>query len=491
MSIQQYDSVSITDFSILPTQGTPDYNIYSPDLFGNTLYLGGWLTAADIGPDQLYQSIPTEDAPQPIVWDGAVPYSLYHLNDPSVVEEADGTLAMFMTALPNYDTTWTEIVTQNITALATSDNGGASWIFRGIVIGQDNGLAGTGAWSPSALPDGDDIDVWYNTGAIDADTGASVPIQVQRATMNPIGTQVLSTVVCVNALTGAPIPAENVDVAQASDGTYWMIGNDYLSTDGNPGKLVLYESQDGINWTPWSINGPTLISPSAGQTLLTPTITGISGNTLTLMYSEQAGTSATMEHTVTVALSDQPDNPRFLQAFVVDGVQTSSESVDGQDYNGPVTYLQSQLIYTGNGNLNMVALTPNAFLCGGSGNDGLVATSGDNVLDGGTGSNFLIGGSGQDVFFLDTESGVNTWTTVSNFKAGDQITVWDITPAQYNLAWFANQGAPNATGATIHVPEGQDAWSSLTLAGWSVSAAETISAAFGSIDGRSYLHFTT
>ena len=138
MSIHQFGAMSIAATAVLVTSATLDYEIYSPDLFNGTLYLGGWRTAADIGPDQLYTSPANTDRPTPLVWNGPAPYDLYHLNDPSVVREADGTLAMFMTALPNLYGYSVEMQSRNVTGLATSVDDGATWTWQGIVIGHRN-----------------------------------------------------------------------------------------------------------------------------------------------------------------------------------------------------------------------------------------------------------------------------------------------------------------------------------------------------------------
>ncbi len=68
----------------------------------------------------------------------------------------------------------------------------------------------------------------------------------------------------------------------------------------------------------------------------------------------------------------------------------------GQQYNGPVNYLQSQYIWSSPDGASIAAGRPNAFVQGGAGNDALSAVAGSNVLDGGLGSNFLTGPSGGD-----------------------------------------------------------------------------------------------
>lgn len=488
MSDPQFISMSVTDTVVLPTSASLDYDVYSPDLFGDTLYLGGWLTSADIGPDQLYQSPGDADTPTPIIWNGPSPYSLYHLNDPSVVREADGTLAMFMTALPNAYGYNAGMFTHNVTGLATSTDDGQTWTWQGLVIGQNNGLDSTGAWSPSAVVGATDIDVWYNTGETDATTGAIEPIRILRTVMNAAGTQVISTAECLNAQTLVAITGENVDVKQAADGTYWMVANDYSGADGSPGKILLYSSQDGIFWTPWSVSGPTLISPSGDTVLMTPNITSISGNTLSLDYAEQITPTATIEDAVTINLSDQPATIRFEETTTFNGIANSAIDIAGEAYTGPVAYLQNQFIYSGDNNINLTALVPNAFLRSGGGEDALSAMSGQNVLDGGTGSNFMTGGTGTDVFFIVASGGVDTWSTVNGFKSGDEITIWDVTPSMTDVSWNAAQGASNALGATLHISEGGGHWASVTLAGWTVDQAAALRTTFGNESGLAYLH---
>lgn len=488
VSIPRFASMSVLNVNVLNTNTNLDYDIYSPDVFGGVLYLGGWLTSADIGPDRLYQSTPAADAPTAIIWSGTVPYGQYHLNDPSVVREADGTLAMFMTALPNAYGYNTGMLSHNVTGLATSSDGGQTWTWQGVVIGQWNGIDSTGAWSPSAVVNATGIGVWYSTGWTDVATGAIQPIRILHSQMDPSGAHVISTSECINALTYAAITGENVDVKQAADGTYWMVANDYSSADGSAGKIVLYESHDGVFWTPWSTQGATLLSPSGNTVLMTPTITGISGNVLSLMYAEQITPSATIEDSMTIELSDQPAVARFAETTTFNGALTSTLDVAGESYSGPVNYLQSQFIYAGTDSIDLTALVPNAFLHSGAGEDALAAISGRNVLDGGTGSNFMTGGTGTDVFFVVASGGTDTWSTVNGFKSGDEVTMWDVTPAMTDMGWNASQGAADARGATLHIAEGTGHWASLTLAGFSVGQAAALSVTFGTVGGRAYLH---
>ena len=359
---------------------------------------------------------------------------------------------MFATALSNkYSYDAFGMGSYNLTCLSTSTNNGASWTWDGIVIGQNNGIYNTGAWSPSALTAGNYIDLWYNTSWADGGDPTHVtPAGVMRSVMDSTGTTRLSTEACINTATGQPLVVANVDVMQAADGTYWMVCNDYSSAS-DLYKLDAYESADGINWTPWSTSGATLLSAGPTGMLLTPTILSVGDGNLTIMYSEKIGDN-TIEHTADFSLSDKPLATTVMVANVLNGVQGVTKLEEGQTYNGPLSYLADQFIDLGPDNLNITATAPNMFLCSGDGDDALVARSGNNVLDGGMGSNFLTAGSGHDVFFSHAGGGADTWSTIVGFRPGDELTIWDVTPAMRGVVWQDSMGAAGYQGATGNPP---------------------------------------
>jgi Ca2+-binding RTX toxin-like protein len=163
-------------------------------------------------------------------------------------------------------------------------------------------------------------------------------------------------------------------------------------------------------------------------------------------------------------------------------------------YSGPVAGLERQYVYTGGDSVNIAVTSDNWFLKGGAGNDALQAFGGYNVLDGGAGSNFLTGGSGTDTFFVDDRAPPSDiWSTVNNFHAGDDATVFGIVPAAdgANVQWFDNQGAAGYTGLTLHVPTPGMPTASLTLPGYSVSDLNNgrLSLQYGSEpDGTPFMH---
>ena len=179
----------------------------------------------------------------------------------------------------------------------------------------------------------------------------------------------------------------------------------------------------------------------------------------------------------------------------LDTVTQAAASSAGQQYTGPVNYLQSQYIWASADSVNIGAHLPDVFLEGGAGNDALSASAGSNVLDGGFGSNFLTGASGadggRDTFFLDGTAGT-TWDTIANFHPGDSVTLWGFVPGQSTLAWAANEGAAGHAGATIHsafTGAGTAVSGTVTFDGFRLADAQAkVSLTPGSAGGRSYLY---
>jgi Ca2+-binding RTX toxin-like protein len=153
---------------------------------------------------------------------------------------------------------------------------------------------------------------------------------------------------------------------------------------------------------------------------------------------------------------------------------SAGQIVTVPDYTGPVAGIEGQYISTSPDNLVLTAQSPSLFLHTGSGDDAISALSGSNVLDGGTGSNFLVGGSGNDTFFVDDRGAkADIWDSIVNFHAGDSVTVWGVTPQDFNLAWVNGQGAAPYTGLTLHATEAGKSTASLTLAGFTTSDMTT------------------
>lgn len=164
-------------------------------------------------------------------------------------------------------------------------------------------------------------------------------------------------------------------------------------------------------------------------------------------------------------------------------------------YRGPVAGLERELLAIVAQNVTAIASGPGWFIHSGAGDDALRALAGRNVLDGGTGSNFLTGGSGADSFFLDARGQtVPIWSTLVDFGAGDDATLWGIAEATTALIWQEDAGAAGYTGLTLHAARPGLDFASLTLAGYTRADLDSgrLVAGFGfdAGSGSDYLYLT-
>ena len=118
-------------------------------------------------------------------------------------------------------------------------------------------------------------------------------------------------------------------------------------------------------------------------------------------------------------------------------------------YSGPVAYLQRQMLGSEAGEV-AAGGEANEFINLLGGDDAMTGGGGDDVLDGGTGSNFLTGGEGREVFFLDGRAGTTTWSTLTDWQAGEQLSVWGWRPGVSRVTWADSDGTEGFRGATLH-----------------------------------------
>ncbi len=181
-------------------------------------------------------------------------------------------------------------------------------------------------------------------------------------------------------------------------------------------------------------------------------------------------------------------DPAAAAVLVQDG--PTAMRIAAEAYPGIVPDLQHQFISITPDNLVISATTDNWFIRTGDGTDAIAARGGTNVLDGGGGSNFLTGGFGHDTFFVDLrDPALDVWSTVVNFQAGDEVTLWGITPDNLQFTWTDGEGAANATGLTLHATAAARPTGSLTLSGYTTADLTNgrLLASFGTIEGNDYL----
>jgi Ca2+-binding RTX toxin-like protein len=123
-----------------------------------------------------------------------------------------------------------------------------------------------------------------------------------------------------------------------------------------------------------------------------------------------------------------------------------------EHYSGPVAYLQWQ--HLGASSADVVEGTSgNDFINALGADDAINAGVGNDVVDGGLGSNFLTGGAGRDVYFLDgrdAAGGAVTWSTITDWQRGEQLSVWGWQAGISKATWVADDGAQAFRGVTMH-----------------------------------------
>jgi hypothetical protein len=181
---------------------------------------------------------------------------------------------------------------------------------------------------------------------------------------------------------------------------------------------------------------------------------------------------------------------------LMDVTTHTPSTADGDLYTGPVFGIKYQFISTTSDSVNISAGIDSVFIRSGSGSDALSVAnvSGRNVLDGSDGSNFLVGSlnmASRDSFFVDDRGATaDIWSTMVNVHAGDNATVWGLTPNDFALSWVNGQGAPGLEGLTLHAVAAGMPTASLTLTGFTTADLSNgrLGVSFGSVSGNAYLN---
>ena len=139
----------------------------------------------------------------------------------------------------------------------------------------------------------------------------------------------------------------------------------------------------------------------------------------------------------------------------------NGEPVEAEEYTGPATGAGGEPLayqYIGDGaDEVLIGTGSNDFINVTGGTDAVDAGAGNDVIDGGTGSNFLTGGEGTDIFFVDGRGGQTTWSTITDWEEGEQLSVWGWTPGTSQIVFWMQAGAPGYEGLTMHADLNGDA----------------------------------
>ncbi|TDH57261.1 hypothetical protein E2C06_36000, partial [Dankookia rubra] len=228
-------------------------------------------------------------------------------------------------------------------------------------------------------------------------------------------------------------------------------GNHLWAGSGN--DVVLLGASDGDGSIDGEVGTDTVVVTGA----ITNYRFGVGGGAV---YINGPGAkSYELRNVELIAFHGGTDEPQVLSAVLAQAglQQLAAQTVDGVSsfvmpdlYSGPVAYLQYQLLGS-NGGEAVASTASNDFLNLLGGDDAAVGGAGDDVLDGGTGSNFLTGGAGHDVFFIDGRSVQSTWSTIPDWEAGEQLSIWGWHPGISRVGWEDMAGTVGYEGATLHL----------------------------------------
>ena len=210
-----------------------------------------------------------------------------------------------------------------------------------------------------------------------------------------------------------------------------------LTGVGEAGSLVTLYDTDGV-----AVLGTATVQQD-GTWSVTSSALSVGNHNLTTVVTDAAGNTSSTSAAVLVSIAEFDLPPIYVTASEFSG------QVKAIPYEGPVSYLQYEFLGTMNGEA-VLSTELNDFLSLAGGDDAADGREGDDVLDGGTGSNFLTGGTGQDVFFLDAREGGTTWSTITDWDGGEQLSLWGWRPGVSQVTWIDQDGAEGYKGVTMH-----------------------------------------
>jgi hypothetical protein len=117
-------------------------------------------------------------------------------------------------------------------------------------------------------------------------------------------------------------------------------------------------------------------------------------------------------------------------------------------YSGPVGGVVYQWLGSAAGDVAL-GTTKSDFINLLGGDDAVDGGAGNDIIDGGGGSNFLTGGAGVDTFFIDGRGGTTTWSTITDWQVGEQLSIWGWKPGVSQVIWVDSAGAVGYQGVTM------------------------------------------
>jgi hypothetical protein len=232
--------------------------------------------------------------------------------------------------------------------------------------------------------------------------------------------------------------------------------------------IVPYQTEDGISWlSSFTHQGQIYIRPM-DATILAATYTTPASSIDAIGLSNDGQSVLIKVAGVTQAFSID-SSLEFVDELISTSALVSTRTLLPvfQSSGGINGYVLPE-VFTGPESLNLdyqlIETSDNAVVIGGDSNDFIKVAStqslgkavngggGDDVIDGGVGSTFISGGAGVNIIFLDGRAPGVSWSTVTDFKLGqDKATIWGWKAGVSSvLALDAAGGAAGYTGLTLH-----------------------------------------
>jgi len=221
-------------------------------------------------------------------------------------------------------------------------------------------------------------------------------------------------------------------------------GTVYTATGTDPEGSTLNFTLGGTDAARFNINAATgAVYFEASPDFEAPADAG-ANNVYDITVTASDGSLKSTAKAVAITVTD-------VVEFKVGQGNGSATDIKAEPYTGPVPGIEYQVIAGANNDI-IIGSDRADFINAGMGDDAIDGGAGNDVIDGGQGSNFITGGAGADNFFLDGRAARTspTWSTITDFSAGEHVTIWGYQPGVSKFLWVANDGAAGYKGATMH-----------------------------------------
>jgi len=260
-------------------------------------------------------------------------------------------------------------------------------------------------------------------------------------------------------------------------------GTVYTATGTDPEGSTLSFTLGGTDAGFFSINTASgIVTFKASPDFEAPADAG-ANNVYDITVTASDGSLKSTAKAVAITVSD-------VVEFKVRQGDGSTTNIKAEPYTGPLAGIEYQAI-AGASNDIIMGSDRADYINAGAGDDAIAGGAGNDVIDGGLGSNFITGGAGADNFFLDGRAAAasTTWSTLTDFSAGEHVTIWSYQPGVSKFLWVASDGAEGYKGATMHCDLDGNGVIDTSVTFSSLTQAQLPTPSFGTVQGNDYIFF--